>query len=175
MKKSVLKSMMLMFGLVAGIVSAQNITGKSTKITVAGTSPLHDWTMTSTTASFSGLVSGNAINNIKFTTTSKNLKSTKGKMMDNKAYTALKAEKFPTVSFSATSMNIGKSNVTGKLTIAGVTKNVTLPVTVVKNGNSYTITGSENMTLSEFGMERPGFLGVKTGDAVTVTVNIVAN
>lgn len=29
--------------------------------------------------------------------------------------------------------------------------------------------------MSEYGMETPGFLGVNTGDAVTVNVNIVAN
>ncbi len=175
MKKLVLKSLVLMFGLMVGIASAQNITGKSTKITVDGTSPLHDWTMTSTSANFSATVNGNVINNIKFSTVSKNLKSTKGKMMDNKAYNALKADKFPNVSFTATSLNIGKGTLTGKLTIAGVTKNVSMPANVIKNGNSYNVTATESMTLSEYGMERPGFMGVRTGDAITVTVNIVAN
>ena len=96
-------------------------------------------------------------------------------MMDNKAYDALKADKSPNISFTAASLAVGKSTVAGKLTIAGVTKDVSFPVNVVKNGASYNITGTENLKLSDFGMERPGFMGVKTGDAIKVTVNIVAN
>lgn len=161
--------------LAAGLLSAQMITGKSTKATVSGTSPMHDWTMTATTATFTGTVSGNAITNVKFLMAAKTLKSEKGKMMDNKAYKALKAEANPNITFTAASLPVGKSSITGKLTIAGVTKNVTIPVNVVKNGASYTITGSENMKMSDFGMETPGFLGVHTGDAITVNVNIVAN
>jgi hypothetical protein len=53
--------------------------------------------------------------------------------------------------------------------------NCFFPVNVVKNGNSYNITGTETLKMSDYGMETPGFLGVHTGDAVTVTVNIVAN
>lgn len=162
---------MIMFG----FINAQNISGKSTKVVVDGTSPMHDWTMTSSAATFVGTVSGNAITNVKFTMPAKNLVSTKGKMMDNKAYGALKADKHPNITFTAVSIPVGKGNLSGKLSIAGVTKDVTFPVNVVKNGNSYQITGNEELKLSDFGMERPGFLGVKTGDEIKVTVNIVAN
>lgn len=170
-----IKLLVLAFGLITGLVNAQAITGKSVKVSVDGTSPMHDWTMTSNAATFSGNVSGNTITNVKFVMPAKNLKSTKGKMMDNKAYDALQASKHPNITFTATSMNIGKGAVTGKMTIAGVTKNASIPVTVVKNGASYTITGTEKMNLSDYGMDRPGFMGVKTGDAITVTVNITAN
>lgn len=174
--KNILKSVMLLFAVTFfGFVNAQNITGKSTKIAVDGTSPMHDWTMTASSANFSGTVSGNAITNVKFSMPAKNLKSTKGKMMDNKAYEALKADKSPNISFTAASLAVGKSTLAGKLTIAGVTKDVSFPVNVVKNGASYNITGTENLKLSDFGLARPGFMGVKTGDGVKVTVNIVAN
>lgn len=172
---STIKILVLVFGLFAGLLTAQNITGKSVKVAVDGTSPMHNWTMTSTAGSFSGTVSGTAINNVKFSMPAKNLKSTKGKMMDNKAYAALKTDKAPNISFTATSMNVGKGTLTGKLSVAGVTKNVSFPVNVVKNGASYSITGTSNMKMSDFGMETPGFLGVRTGDAVKVTVSIVAN
>lgn len=158
-----------------GLVFAQNITGKSVKISVDGTSPMHNWTMTSNSGTFSAAVNGNVINSIKFSTGAKNLKSTKGKMMDNKAYAALKADKTPTISFTATKMSIGKGIMNGKLTMAGVTKDIVVPVTVTKSGAYYNISGSSNIKMSDFGMERPGFMGVRTGDAVTVIVNIVAN
>ncbi len=160
--KNTLKSVMLLFAVTFfGFVNAQNITGKSTKIAVDGTSPMHDWSMTSSSANFSGTINGNAITNVKFNMPVKNLKSTKGKMMDNKAYDALKADKAPNISFTATSLSVGKGNLAGKLTIAGVTKDVSFPVNVVKNGASYNITGTENLKLSDFGMERPGFMGIK--------------
>ncbi|MGC4128466.1 MAG: YceI family protein [Bergeyella sp.] len=154
--------------------TAQALSQKSSKITVDGTSSLHDWTMIAGASTFSATVSGNSISNVKFTMPVKNLKSTKGKMMDNKAYNALKADKAPNITFTASAINVGKSNVTGKLTIAGVTKEVSFPVTVVKNGTSYMIEGAESIKMSDFGVEKPGFMGVKTGDAVTVKVIVVA-
>ena len=111
----------------------------------------------------------------KLVIAAKNLKSEKGSMMNNKAYKALKADEQPNITFTAASLPVGKTNVNGRLTIAGVTKTISLPVNVVKNGNSYNITGTETLKMSDYGMETPGFLGVHTGDAVTVTVNVVAN
>lgn len=111
---------------------AQSVTGKSFKVSVNGTSPMHDWTMTSTSAIFTGTVNGNTITNVKFVMASKNLKSEKGKMMDNKAHKALKADANPNITFTAASLPLGKSNVAGKLNIAGVTKNINLTVNVEK-------------------------------------------
>lgn len=170
-----IKTLALGLTLFSGVAFAQNITGKNVSVSVDGTSPMHNWTMTSNAATFTGTVSGNTINNVKFTMPAKNLKGTKGKMMDNKAHEALKADKSPNITFTATSAAVGKSNIAGALTIAGVTKNVSIPATVTKNGNSYTISGAINTKMSDFGMKTPGFMGVKTGDGVTVKVNIVAN
>lgn len=175
LQKTINRVFILLSLSMAVFINAQNITGKSSKISVSGTSPMHDWTMTANTSVFTGTVANNSITNAKFIFTAKNLKSTKGKMMDNKAYKALKADVNPNITFTATSLPFGKSNVTGKLSIAGVTKTVTLPINIIKTGESYQITGSESLKMSDFGMETPGFLGVHTGDAVTVTVNIVAN
>ncbi|RRQ45130.1 YceI family protein [Chryseobacterium sp. SC28] len=154
--------------------NAQKIAQKATNITILGTSPMHDWDMKGTTGTFSGVVSGNAITNVTFTVPVKTLKAEKGKTMEKKAYDALKADKAPNVTFTATSISMGKSNATGKLTIAGASRNATFPVSVVKKGNSYIIDATETIKLSDFGMERPGFMGIKTGDVVTVKVNVVA-
>ena len=154
--------------------NAQKITQKTTTITISGTSPMHDWEMKGSTSTFSGIVAGNVITNVNLTVPVKTLNAAKGKTMEKKAYEALKSDKAPNVTFTASSINIGKSNVTGKLTIAGTAKNVSFPVSVVKKGNAYIIDGTETVKLSEFGMDRPGFMGIKTGDAVTVKVNVVA-
>lgn len=159
---------------IAQLSNAQKITQKTTAVTISGTSPMHDWEMKGATGTFTGTVAGNAISNVTFTVPVKTLKAAKGKTMEKKAYDALKSEKAPNVTFTASSINVGKSNVTGKLTIAGTAKNVSFPVSVVKKGDTYVIDGSETIKLSEFGMERPGFMGIKTGDVVTVKVNVVA-
>ncbi|MDO5615745.1 MAG: YceI family protein [Cruoricaptor ignavus] len=172
--KKITSALVLAFGLFATTISAQSISQKSASITVDGTSSLHDWTMSASSATFSGTVSGNAINSVKFTMPAKNLKSKKGKMMDNKAYNALNADKAPNITFTANSINVGKGNATGQLSIAGTTKNVTFPIAVSKNGNTYTISGNTTVKMSDYGMKTPGFMGVKTGDAVTIKVNVVA-
>lgn len=175
MKKNLtIKLFALFLVFFSGQLFAQNITGKSVKAVVDGTSPMHDWAMTASSGTFSGTVSGNAITNVKLEIPVKNLKSEKGKMMDNKAYSALKADTHSKISFTASSMNIGKGNVSGKLTIAGVTKTVSIPVSVTKSGSSYNITGTADLLLSDYGMKRPGFMGVKTGDGVKVTVTVNA-
>ncbi len=130
--------------------------------------------MTGTAATFSGTVAGNSISNVTFTVPAKSLKAEKGKTMEKKAYEALKSDKAPNVTFTSTSINLGKSTATGKLTIARATKNVSFPVSIVKKGNVYIIDGTETLKLSEFGMERPGFMGIKTGDVVNIKVNVVA-
>lgn len=170
------KVMMLAFGLFSGLVSAQKISSNNVKTTVAGTSTLHDWTMTSTGGTFSGTVSGNSINDVKYVMGSKTLKSGKG-AMDTNAYKAMQADKFPNISFSATSVNVGKGTMTGKLTVTNVTKTVSFPVTVTKTGNSYSITGTETIKMTDYGVTPPSFMmnTVKTGNDIKVTVNVVAN
>src|SRR5690606_28690939 len=128
MRNSIKSLLVLLAVVLFGFVSAQNITGKSSKISVDGTSPMHDWTMTSSASTFSGTVSANSITNGRFSMPVKNLKSAKGKMMDNRAYEALKADKHSNITSSSAAISLGKSNVTRELTIAGVTKNVSFPV-----------------------------------------------
>jgi len=171
---------LISLGLVLGsfllpqLSNAQKLSQKTTTITISGTSPMHDWTMKGSTSTFTGTVAGNTINNVSLTVPVKTLTAEKGKTMEKKAYEALKSDKAPNVTFTASSINLGKSNVTGKLTIAGAARNVSFPVSIVKKGEAYIIDGTETIKLSEFGMERPGFLGIKTGDVLTVKVNVVA-
>lgn len=170
------KTLVLSFGLFSGVVAAQNISSNNVKTTVSGTSTLHAWTMTSTGGSFSGTVAGNAIQDVTYKMGSKTLKSGKGPM-DTNAYKALNADKFPNITFTATSVNMGKGTMTGKLTVTNVSKTITLPVNVSKNGNSYTIWGQAAIKMTDYGVTPPAFMmnTVKTGNEITITVNAVAN
>lgn len=170
------KILVLAFGLFSGLVAAQKISSKTVKTTVAGTSTMHDWTMTSTSGTFSANISGNTLTDVTYTLGAKSLKSGKG-AMDTNAYKALQAEKFPNITFTATSVNVGKGTMTGKLKVTDVTKTVSFPVTVAKNGTTYTITGTENIKLTDFGVSPPSFMmnTVKTGNDVKITVSVSAN
>lgn len=170
------KILLLAFGLFSGLVAAQKISSKTVKTTVTGTSTMHDWTMTSNTGSFSATVSGNTLTDINYVMAAKSLKSGKG-AMDTNAYKAMKTDKFPNITFTATSVNIGKGTMTGKLKVTDVTKTVSFPVTVAKTGNTYTITGSESVKLTDYGVTPPSFMmnTVKTGNDVKITVNVSAN
>ncbi len=171
-----LKILVLAFGLFSGIAAGQKISSKTVKTVVSGTSTMHDWKMTSTAGTFSGVVAGNAITNITYNMGSKTLKSGKG-AMDNNAYKALQADKYPNISFSANSVNLGKGTLTGKLTVTNVSKTVTFPVTVAKTATGYTITGTESLKLTDYGVTPPSFMmnTVKTGNEVKIVVNVVSN
>ena len=169
------KTLVLAFGLFSGLVAAQKITSNNVKTTVTGTSTLHAWTMTSTTGSFSGTVSGNAIQDVSYKMGSKTLKSGKGPM-DANAYKAVQADKYPNITFTATSVNMGKGTMTGKLTVTNVTKTISIPLNVTKNGASYTVLGQANIKMTDYGINPPAFMmnTVKTGTEINITVNAVA-
>ena len=170
-----IKTLVLAFGLFSGLVAAQKITSSNVKTTVAGTSTLHAWTMTSTTGSFSGTVSGNTIQDVVYKLVSKTLKSGKGPM-DTNAYKAVQADKFPNIIFTATSVNMGRGTMTGKLTVTNVTKTVTMPVNVTKSDDTFTVWGQANIKMTDYGVTPPAFMmnTVKTGNEITITVNAVA-
>lgn len=170
-----LKMFILAFGLISGLASAQKISSNNVKTVVSGTSTMHDWKMTSANGSFTGNVSGNSIQDLKYTMTSKSLKSGKGPM-DTNAYKALQADKYPAISFTASSVNIGKGTMTGKLTVANVSKSISVPVNVTKSGDAYTIWGTLSIKMTDYGVTPPAFMmnTVKTGNEVTITVNAVA-
>jgi polyisoprenoid-binding protein YceI len=161
----------------ANVYAQKSITDKTVKIEVKGTP--HDWVMISNSGTFTGTMGGNAIDNVKFTTGAESLKSTKKMMpgkMNSLAYEALKTDKHANITFTATSLPVGKSNVTGNLTIAGTTKSISLPVNVVKSGNTFTVTaGPKTVKMTDFGMKPPKYMGMGTGDEVTITVTVTTN
>lgn len=176
MKNSVnIKTIVLSLGLISGLAFGQKISSNAVKTVVSGTSTLHDWKMTSANGTFSGTISGNVIQDIQYSMMSKSLKSGKGPM-DSNAYKAMQADKYPNITFSASSINIGKGSMTGKLTVTNITKTITLPVNVTKAGNTYTVWGSAAIKMTEFGVTPPSFMmnTVKTGNDITITVNAVA-
>jgi polyisoprenoid-binding protein YceI len=168
--------------------TAFKVSSKSATMTLYGTSTLHDWNMTAT------VFTGNA--NFTLTADTKliglsalnidlpvrNLKSKEDGMNDN-AYDALKADKNKDIIFKVTSATVTSSGgnkyqivALGNLTIAGVTKPVTLnTAAVVNTDGSISCSGSVPIKLSDFNIERPSFmLGMmKVGDALTLNYALI--
>jgi len=157
-------------------------------LVVDGTAPGHNWSMQSTVGNCdaifvldnkTGHISG--ISSLSFITPSKGLKSKHGSMMDNKAYSALKADKNANISFILSSATITTSDginynikCAGKLTIAGVTKETEITATGKLNADkSISVIGSKKISMKDYGVEAPTFfMVISTGNDVTLTFQL---
>jgi polyisoprenoid-binding protein YceI len=107
------------------------------------------------------------------------IKSTEGSTMDNKTYEALKSDKFPQISFLLTEpvlaipggANAYSVTAKGTLTIAGVTKIVSMPIKISEDADKkITVEGIQKVKMSDYGIQAPtAIFGVlKTGDVITI-------
>jgi polyisoprenoid-binding protein YceI len=156
-------------------------------VTIDGTSNLHSWNERVEKVSGKGIVNWSA--NKSFALQSFNIvmqvnsiKSDEGSTMNNKTYKALKSDQFPAITFLLTdplallAPGVSSHSVAakGKLTIAGVTKPVTIPIKISEDANKkITIVGSQEVKMTDYGVDPPTALfGVlKTGDAITISFN----
>lgn len=173
----------------AGLLTS-GLHGQSTKVLstkagtmkLSGTSTFHDWCMNGTfqvDGTFKVTEGSNdllAVNTLTFALPVENLKSEK-KKLDETAYKALKTDQYKDILFSMTSATVkevqsDKFQITasGNLTIAGVTRPITLSVFWVMNDdNSITCTGTQKLKMTDYKVQPPGFLGVmKTGDDIAL-------
>lgn len=153
------------------------------KTTISGTSNLHDWVSNVNKVTATGtidIVNGEvkAISNFSVKIPVTNIVSENGSIMDNKTYAALKSKTYPNIYFeltAATPLANKRLKVTGKLTIAGVKRTVTMYVDykVLSNGN-IEFTGKQSLKMTDYNVEPPtAMLGaLTTGDLVTINFNI---
>lgn len=152
----------------------------ATTITIAGTSTMHDWTMTSQSANYNASFEVNAdgtpsaLNSVTFTMLAESLKS-KENAMDKNAYKSLKTDKYKDITFQLSSAKISGKTITceGNLTIAGTTKPIEMDVVYeLKNGN-LAFKGSKKIKMTDFKVEPPTFMfgAIKTGDEITISID----
>lgn len=159
----------------------------SVKLTVEGTSNIHDWDMTSEkgfcSAEFLFTPTGHlaGLSTLSFTVPAESLKSD-SKGMDKNAYKALNTSKFAIISFSTSNATIKPNgtggfilNTKGKLTVSGVTRDVDLVVNgVINNDKSITYSGTYKLKMTDYKVEPPSIMfgAIKTGDAVNVKFDL---
>lgn len=166
--------------------NAQDYVLKNSKSTIQGTSSLHDWESTISQVTYKGtfVVENNVLKSIKsaeVTIPVVGIKSTKGKIMDNKTYDAFLFEKNPTITFLLTTAQLRPEgsgsavDASGYLTMAGTMKTVKLTgVVKVLTGGDIQLTLSKKIKMTEYKMEQPtAMMGTITvGDEVTVTFDL---
>lgn len=153
---------------------------KEGNMKLSGTSTMHDWTMLGhfqVQGNFEvaeGTHQLRSVNELNFMLPVQNLKSDK-KKLDETAYKALKTDTYKDILFKMTSSTIKEVQrnkyavtATGNLTIAGVTKPVTMNVTwILDENNTITCTGIQKLKMTDYDVKPPSFLGfMKTGDEI---------
>ena len=163
---------------------------KDIDMRLSGTSTLHNWAMNAQTftgeAQF-GFREGNggelaSLKSLSFNLNVTDLKSGE-KGLDKNAYKALKTDQYKDILYklgSATVMPVkdGKYLIKtkGKLSIAGVTKDVVMDVyAVINKDGSITCTGSDKLLMTDYQVKPPKFMlgAMKTGDAITLDYTLI--
>lgn len=168
-----------------GLNAQTNYKLANAELSVSGTSSLHDWTMTSNSASGSASVTTDgatlkSIQNLNVTMKAETIKSGKGGMDDN-AYKALKTKKNPDVKFTLKEVKsiVKKGNgylveAVGTLTIAGESRTITVQGDAQPSNGTLKITGNKKFKMTDFKVDPPTALmgTIKTGDDITINFNL---
>jgi polyisoprenoid-binding protein YceI len=161
------------------------IPGQST-ITVQGTSSLHDWEEKAGKFDVAMVLKMKdkeitGIDKVNFTCKSASITG-ESSIMNNKTKEALQSEKYPDITFKLVSVDkissqggIFSGTASGDLSLAGVTKRVTIAFTGSNANNHITLKGSKSLSMNEYKIKPPtAMLGtLKTGDQVTITFNFL--
>jgi polyisoprenoid-binding protein YceI len=176
------------------ILSAQSVykiqETKDINMKLSGTSTLHNWEMNTQTftgeAQF-GFKTGDVgqlstLKSLSFNLNVTDLKSGE-KGLDKNAYKALKTDQYKDILYKLTSATVmpvknGKYLIKtqGKLSIAGVTKDVAMDVyAIINKDGSITCTGSDKLAMTDYQVKPPKFMlgAMKTGDAITLDYTLV--
>lgn len=171
------------------IAQESKINLAESKLTVFGTSNLHDWDIVA--KAMSGKANFNFESNVlkdieslDFSVESEQLLSGKSGM-DSNTFKALNSKKYKTINYKLTkivkitkvSANTYTIEAQGDLTIAGTTKNITQVFTAVVSGKKVVLSGKTKITMTQYKITPPKALfgTIKTGPDVTVDFKVTYN
>lgn len=95
---------------------------------------------------------------------------------DSHAIEVLDGIKYPNVTFSGSDVKVGENGALtakGNLTFHGVAKPVVLQATRKEAGGKMTLTGEFPVNMSDYSIERPSLMGLKTEDGMILRFNVV--
>jgi YceI-like domain len=168
------------------------LTLSTARVTIAGTSNIHDYTASTTNVRVVRLelaegVSGptfwdeifkpGAIESLEVAIAAGSLSSPR-EGLDKNMYKALKVIQFPTITFRLTRFDGGEPGLlraTGVVTIAGVEREIALNLKTERHSATFTVKGEVTMLMTDYGITPPkALMGMlKTDPKVTVTFETV--
>jgi polyisoprenoid-binding protein YceI len=168
--------------LTTSLAAQKNFQLLEANLEVAGTSNIHDWVSTAEKVKVTGTYTLSAeefdIPTLRVKIPVESIKSTKGRIMDNKTYGALKSDEHPEITFTLkdiTDVRATSLKAIGTLTIAGRSRTVVLSVDrQLDDGGVLTFTGKKALKMTDFDVDPPtALLGtLTTGDEVTVNFKL---
>jgi len=164
-------------------VNAQKIYNQKTfKMMIRGTSSVHDWTEDVTILVWVGEVTVvnkeiKAVKNVIVKIPVTGIKSTKGGIMDDKTYEAFNYKQHPDITYKLEAITKagGIATATGKLTMNGVTKPVSMRLTSKIHANGdIQVMGAHQINMKDFQMKPPTAMmgSIKVGELITVSFDI---
>lgn len=190
--KSLLTTILIFLFAISGNVIAQSNSYsllEDSNMLIEGTSTVHDWEADVQTinseiefdeSALEEDSQSSPVKSFSLTIPVEDLDSGKRKM-NNKMYDALKEGDYPSIEFELTGSELTEADselssitldVTGDLTIAGTSNEITVPVTGEKQNNgSYKFTGSYELNMEDYNVDPPSamFGTIKTGEMVTIS------
>lgn len=181
-------SMMFLFLAVAtGTKGQLNYSAASIKIKVEGSSNIHDWHMDAEQASSNAVfnLNGNvlvAIPSLAFSMQAESLKS-ESKVMDKNTYKAIVTDKYPSISFNASTANIRPNgtnafiaSVKGKMQISSVSKEIWLTgICTLNPDKSISVSGVYKFKMTEYNVTPPSIMfgSIVVADDLLIRFNIL--
>jgi len=144
------------------------------KLTIDGTSTVHDWTVTANTMDGSVKTEENSPKEINFNVVVADIKSERGATMDKKMHAALGKDSSPKVIFDLKEVK-NQSTLVGTLNIAGNEQDVEIKGKIDASEDRISISGEHGITLEDFNIEPPTamFGQVIVGDKVIVKFDLI--
>jgi polyisoprenoid-binding protein YceI len=170
-----------------GLSQTFNLNNETSFMEIHGTSSLHDWHVDAQEQSgYVRLVNEEevSIKALSFSVIAESLKSGKSGM-DKNTYKALNTKEYNTIVFELERVKNAKKIATdkylvsaiGDMTIAGVTKSVSLDFNLHLKGRAILIDGETTMLMTDYGISPPkALLGtIKTGDEIKIIYKTIFN
>ncbi len=161
------------------------------QVTIAGTSNVHDYTATTADAKITKVEFGSTVAGAAFwdevqkpgglvafdlAIKAESLKSTRDGL-DKNMYKALKTKEHPVITFSLKRMEgaPGALKAIGILQVAGVEREVTLPLKTTRKGEALGVSGEIDVLMTDHGIAPPkAMMGmVKADPKITVTFDVL--
>lgn len=164
--------------LLATTVSAQTyrIDPARSTITYSMDHPAHKWSGTSHRVSGTLVVEGGRVVRGQASAPVTSFDSG-NRSRDSNMASDTEAYIYPNVTFQAASVSApsnGRATVRGTLTFHGVARTVSVPVQVSVSDQQVRLQGEFDVTLTEFGIERPSLMMVRTRDWIGLSFEFVA-